>query len=290
MSPTSRGILAALRTFVLIVCSLALAIPILRIGADWWVRRTLDVLPPQVLATQPTVTAQITGTPEETVAIRNALAQLRLPRLPPLRIAVDSQDANAGTFDVLNRDIVIDRSVVGDPVALQSTVAHEVGHVVDAVYLDAAERRNYERFRHMPPLNWRSPGLRWNRRPDEDFAECFAAVSQPYVSANVATKYGNIDAAALERFLATTGVVLPPPTPPRNYVEAIERELAYDAEVLGHGVTRLAILGILAAETAILMYGSYRRASTRGRGRTVVVRRVRTRRPAGPVRPRATPR
>jgi len=290
MSPTSRGILAALRTFVLTVCLLALAIPVLRIGVNWWVRRTVDILPPQVLATQPTVTAHIAGTAEETVAIRNSLAQLRLPRLPPLRIAVGSQGTSAGTFDVLNRDIVIERSVVGDPVALQATLAHEVGHVVDAVYLSAASRRSYERFRHMPTLTWRSPGLPWPRRPDEDFAECFAAVSQPFVSANVATKYGNIDAAAFERFLATTGVHLPPPTPPRNYVEAIERELAYDAEVLGHGVGRLAVLGILACETAALMYGSYRRASARGRPRTVVVRRVRTRRPASQVGPRATPR
>ena len=75
----------------------------------------------------------------------------------------------------------VERSVVDiGGVPLQLTLAHEMGHYVDATYLTDKDRRDFMRLRGIPAgTDWRSPGLPWRERPVEDFAEVFATLTVP---------------------------------------------------------------------------------------------------------------
>jgi hypothetical protein len=248
--------LGALRSLVVLVLVLAIALPLLRIAASWYVRGTLDFAPAP--AAQPTADLSalvIRGADaRESSAVRAAIASLRY-RVDPRAVSIVVVDQNAaspgssGEFLPYLDIIQLQRDVVdGGGLLLRWTVAHEIGHYVDQRYLTAATRQRFRQLRHIPPgLTWEASDQPWERRPDEDFAEVFAALSVPAAFTPPATVYGPVrDPLAYEALLRRSGVVLGRLPKPTTWVDVLTREygLARDA-VTDPRLSRLLLFFVL---------------------------------------------
>ncbi len=154
---------------------------------------------------------RITGaTPQEEVRIRRCVAAIRYPLNPSVfTIEVydtptpDMQDAAAyyeypPSVVHLKRDSFEGRT----DATLGKLLAHELGHMVDILYFNDADRAAWGRIRGYPEdIQWDDRTVSWDRRPAEDFAETFAALTQPLSMEPMATAYGPVEGEASLRAL-----------------------------------------------------------------------------------------
>ena len=79
--------------------------------------------------------------------------------------------------------IYIDATVADDPVrqSLSRILAHEIGHMVDVTRMDDDARAQFMSMRGFDPsMDWRDSSAPWADRPQEDFAEVYAAIDSPF--------------------------------------------------------------------------------------------------------------
>jgi hypothetical protein len=86
-----------------------------------------------------------------------------------------------GSTDVDNRTVTVYRNRGRTVDEFVRTILHELGHVVDAEYLDDESRSEYTAIRgYAPDTPWRADGShridQWARQPSEDFAELMVAI------------------------------------------------------------------------------------------------------------------
>lgn len=183
-------------------------------------RGTLDIssfLPCTPTPSSQSAAVDVEGSREECAEIRKALGNLALSvRSSTLKIIVtapqDLPPDAGGTYTFPDNVIHISRDVVLDPVhqGLSHVLAHEMGHMFDSLYLDVSSRSEFMVARgHDPNLDWTGDDLAWEQRPQEDFAEVFAAIAAPASRVMIQTDGGRIDdpermSALLGRFERVT--------------------------------------------------------------------------------------
>ena len=119
-------------------------------------------LPRRPVSASRTETVDIEGSREECDAVREALGSLVLSvRSSTLKIIVTAPHepaaGAAGTYTFPDNVIHISRAVVRDPVdeGLSHVLAHEMGHMLDSLYLDVSSRREFTAVRGGDPdLDW----------------------------------------------------------------------------------------------------------------------------------------
>lgn len=100
-----------------------------------------------------------------------------------------------GTYTYPENVIRVSRDVVRDPVrrGLSHVLAHELGHMLDFEYLNTKMRSEFMMARGRDPRqDWEGTGLPWDERPEEDFAEVFAALAAPSSVGMIQTDGGRI--------------------------------------------------------------------------------------------------
>ena len=139
-----------------------------------------------VSSTSPSALARIEGTPAEQDAVRRALDQLVWPIDPKsftIKIVphADLKD-DPGMYLSGESVILIDADVADDPIRqdLARVLAHEIGHAVEVTRMDDAARAEFMSLRGFDSTtDWRDQDAPWSARPQEDFAEVFAAIDSP---------------------------------------------------------------------------------------------------------------
>lgn len=237
------GAAAAARWLAVLLAAVAVAVPLMRIGANWYVRGSIDLTPPPPAASagEMGLLAVRDASPHEAAAIREAVAGLRY-RIPPTAVSVmvvddDPQRSGAEAEYLPYFGLIqVQRRVVGNGIArLQWTMAHEIGHYADHRYMTADARERFAALRGIPDdRDWQGTTLRWQDRPEEDFAEVFAALAVPSPLMPLGTSYGPIrNAPALLALLDSVGIAFGTPPPPRGWRDAIEREYQLVVDTLG---------------------------------------------------------
>lgn len=235
----AAGLLGALRALAVLAVIIAVSLPMARLAADWYVRGRLEYAPPA--GRRPTVALAVGDvSPRESDAIRTAVGSLRY-RIDPRAVSiivVDGPDAlppgSSGEFLPYLDLIRIQRSVVDEGGSVLAwTLAHEIGHYVDSRFMTPAARAEFVRLRGIPPsLSWSSPGLPWERRPAEDFAEVFAALSVPSAVEVPGTTYGRVgEPAEFESLLSGVGAPLDRPPAPIGWRDVVSREVAFARDI-----------------------------------------------------------
>jgi hypothetical protein len=154
------------------------------------------------------------ASPEEEARIRSTIGAIRYPFNPEVfTVSVydetDQPDlAEAAAYYEYPASVVHIRrgSFERYPDAvLGRLVAHELGHMVDMLYLDDSDRARVGAIRDYPKgLEWDSRSVDWAQRPSEDFAETFATLTQPLSLEPMATDYGPVtEEATLRTVLAS---------------------------------------------------------------------------------------
>lgn len=145
---------------------------------------------------------RVTGASDDEVArIRKAVGAIRYPlNTAVFRIDVydesdaDMQDA-AAYYEFPASIIHLRReSFSGRPDSmLARLLAHELGHMVDMLYLTDQDRADVGKIRaYRMDMPWDDRAVPWGKRPSEDFAETFAQLTQPLSLDPVATDYGPV--------------------------------------------------------------------------------------------------
>lgn len=245
----------AARPLVLFLVTLAVMLPASRAILTWHVRGRAEWSAPDFGAGNVPEIRVRNGSPEDTERVQLAVAQLRLPELPPLDITVgiraDECTPCVASYDPATHEISLAPAMLADPPSLRSALAHEIGHLVDNRLLDAASRRRFSRMRgHPSSASWLAQDRPWHERPSEDFAEAFCALAQPVPYRPVATAYGRVDAVALERLLSERGFPLEPVRTPDSPVDALAREATYIGDALAYAWARITALGVAVALAA----------------------------------------
>lgn len=257
----AAGAMAAVRWLLVLALVVAIGLPLARIAVGWYVRGTVELVPPPASASSEGMQALAVGnaTPSEAEAVRSAVASLRY-RLDPRAVSVVLMDADPldpaaqGEYVPYLGIIRLRRSLVDlDGPPLQWAVAHEIGHYVDERYMTDPARARFMRLRHIPSsLAWQATLVPWNERPDEDFAEVFAALSVPEAFTPPATVYGRVrDPSAVEALLASVGVTFGRPPPPMGWLDVVAREYAFLRGIVSDPRIARALLAILAAYVAL---------------------------------------
>ncbi|HEY3318441.1 MAG TPA: hypothetical protein VGK50_08470 [Coriobacteriia bacterium] len=257
----AAGALVAARWLILLVAVVAVGLPLMRVAAGWYARGTFDLTPPAENASPAGMSALAVrgGTAREVAAVRSAAASLRY-RVDPRAVSVvvmdrDPLDVGAqGEFLPYLDLIRVKRSVIdlgGMP--LRWTLAHEIGHYVDTRFMTDPARRRFMALRHIPPsLSWRAPALEWRQRPDEDFAEVFAALSVPSPLTPPSTVYGRVsDPAAIVGLLRGVGVRFGAGPPPTGWREALAREYELLRDTVSEPATLLPLLVLVVLYLAL---------------------------------------
>ena len=152
---------------------------------------------------------KVEGTPGQQAVVRTALDDLVWPVDTSGFTVVVTSPRNlpvgaAGMYVFPDNVIDISSSVVGDPdpQGAVHVLAHEMGHMFDSVYLDDAGRAEFLRLRGFPPdTDWRGDNAEWAARPQEDFAEVYAAFDAPSSGVPIATNAGRLNNAGAIRAL-----------------------------------------------------------------------------------------
>lgn len=148
----------------------------------------LDAFLPHTVTASASTSSQvrIDGSPAEQAAVRKALDQLVWPVDPKafsVRIVPHEDLPNdPGMYVSPESVILIDAAIVDDPIRqdLARVLAHEVGHAVDVTQMDDQARAEFMSMRGFAPTaDWRDSQAVWSARPQEDFAEVFAAIDSP---------------------------------------------------------------------------------------------------------------
>ncbi len=198
------GFAGALRRLVLLLALLVVISAVPKALAAAGKTGTVGIdsfLPSKTLtASQLSKLDTVGGTSQERMNVVEALGRLSWPvdtsglkivlandgELPPGMAALYTYPTNV---------ISVRRSVADDPHGydLPHVLAHEIGHMTEAVYMDDAARGEFLAARGFPAdSDWQAQAVPWTRRPCEDFAEVFAALDVPSSSAPIATAPGRI--------------------------------------------------------------------------------------------------
>jgi hypothetical protein len=272
----AAGAAGAARSLLVLVVLLAVGLPLARVAASWYVRGTLDLAPAdvRVAAAETSELAVKGGTERETLAIRRAVGTLRY-RVDPRAISVVVIDNDPGCENCAGEylpylDIIrVQRDIAdADGVQLEWTMAHEIGHYVDQRYMTDAARTRFRSLRHIPPsLTWAAMDSPWQDRPDEDFAEVFAALAVPTAFTPPATAYGRVrDPAAYEELLRSVGVVFGRAPPPTGWGDVLAREFALARDTVTDPRLEGPLLALAAAYVALGAVPAGLRAWRRGAG------------------------
>lgn len=143
----------------------------------------------------------VEGTPQQQQAIRQVIDRLAWkvdPAAFTVRVvpAGSLDEDHMGTYIHPDSVVCIDERVLANPEHenLTHIVAHEIGHMVDLVYLDDATRTWFMRTRGFSQSEvWEgSKGTPWEARPQEDFAEVYAVLAAPFALWPIQTIGGRI--------------------------------------------------------------------------------------------------
>ena len=196
LAGAARNLLAALVVFALVVPAPKLAAGL--IGGNAVATSVTN----RSLAS--TRRLSITGaTPAEEQRIRYVIGAIRYPLNTSLFTVdvydrADSSDmAGAAAYYEFPASVIhIKRDAIDgqSDSELGHVVAHEIGHMVDMLYLTEADRTRIRDLRGYPTsITWDDRSVAWDRRPSEDFAEVFAQLTQPLSMTPVGTSYGEVD-------------------------------------------------------------------------------------------------
>jgi hypothetical protein len=186
---------------VAVACAIIAALPtVLTSIAN---RGTVDVdsfVPRSAVSPSQAATMDIEGSAADQVAVRSALDDLVWPISNPRpKIVVIPTGSlptdTAGTYTSNENVIRVSEDVVQDPerLGLSHVLAHEIGHQLDSMYLDEKGRSEFMTLRGRDSeLNWASEDASWEQRPQEDFAEVFAALDAPASRVTIQTIGGRI--------------------------------------------------------------------------------------------------
>lgn len=167
-------------------------------------RGTVDIdafVPRSMVSASQAATVNVEGSPAECATVRRALDDLVWPlgnSMPKIIVisAANVPPGDAATYSYPESTIRVSKDVVddqGSPV-LAHVLAHEIGHQVDCMYLDAAGRSEFMTLRGRDPQeDWEGADVPWANRPAEDFAEVFAAFDAPASGAMIRTVGGRTE-------------------------------------------------------------------------------------------------
>ncbi|PKQ16691.1 MAG: hypothetical protein CVT67_02675 [Actinobacteria bacterium HGW-Actinobacteria-7] len=191
-----RGLIVAF-----VVCGLMAVFPTVLVSLT--TRGTVDLdtfVPRPVVAPSQNTTISIEGSAADRRVVRRALDELVWPvRSPKPRIVItpaQQMPTNAaGTYAFPDNVIRISEDVMRDPVGegLPHILAHEIGHQLDAQYLDEPGRAEFMTLRGHDSLMWTGDGAAWGDIPMEDFAEVFAVLDAPSSPVGIQTNGGRIE-------------------------------------------------------------------------------------------------
>lgn len=210
----ARGFSGALRGLVILVIGCLAIAPIPTAVTSLANRGRIDLdsfLPHHVTsATSPSRLVRIEATTAEQVEIRESLDSLVWPvdpksftiRVVPHGTMPDDPGMYLGPQHVIE----IDAEVADDPIGkdLSHLLAHEIGHSLDLSKLDDQGRASFRKLRGIDPRqDWEDGHEPWNTRPQEDFAEVFAALDSPASVTPIRTFGGRMaDETALRTLMA----------------------------------------------------------------------------------------
>jgi hypothetical protein len=155
------------------------------------------------------------ATLSEDARIRKCVAAIRYPfntslfRVEVYDVSEPGMEDAAAYYEFPASILHIKRaSFDGRPDAtLGRLVAHELGHMVDMLYLTDRDRADIAAARGYPAnIPWDDRNVAWGQRPSEDFAETFAQLTQPLSLDPVATSYGPVVDEARLRVVLTRHV------------------------------------------------------------------------------------
>jgi len=195
------GVWGSIKGLIAFVCALALVsgVPFAMASVANRGRVDIDTFVPRSAWSAPQGSKlKVVGTAREEETVRHAIDDFVWPvDTSGFTVVVEDPEAlppgTAGTYVYPDNVINISRSVVDDPLNQQTSyvLAHEVGHMFDEVYMDAAGRAQFLAMRGFAPgSDWVGANLAWNARPMEDFAEVYAAFDVPSSGMPVSTEPG----------------------------------------------------------------------------------------------------
>ncbi len=158
-------------------------------------------VPLSLVSPSQATTVNVEGTPPEIATVRKALDDLVWPVTGSnVKIVVTrSSDLPAdvlGSYAQWSNEIDVSEDVVMFPATkgLSHVLAHELGHMLDAHYLNNAARYEFMTLRGFDPQqDWEGRSQPWEQRPQEDFAEVFAALDAPSSRVMIGTEGGRIE-------------------------------------------------------------------------------------------------
>jgi hypothetical protein len=234
------GTFGALKSLAVFALVLAIGMPLSRAALEWYARGSFELIPPAVAATGNEVPLKVAdATPEEASAVRQAAAQMRY-RVDPRALTFMVVDRVLTCPDCTGEyvpflDLVrLDRKAVhSGGLTLQWTVAHEIGHYVDQRTMTDATRRRFMEMRGIPlDTPWVAPNEPWARRPTEDFAEVFAALSLPSAPHSPSTSWGRVRGEKrFEDLLADAGVTFGREVPASGPADVLRREVGFVKDI-----------------------------------------------------------
>ena len=204
-------VVEGLFTFGLAVIVVALAMSVLSSLAGGSVIELRDFIPRSVISPTRGSELQVWGTAEQQAAVQQAFDDLDQPVDPSEFQVVVTDPRNLppnaeGSYLFPDNIICLNSELVNDGgrQRLDQTLAHEVGHLFDCLYLDDGARAEYLCLRGFPAgTDWRSEDCDWTERPSEDFAEVYAAFAAASSGVQIATDRGRTkDQKRIEALIA----------------------------------------------------------------------------------------
>lgn len=217
MGRTTRTIAAGFSGAVLglialtVAGAIMVALPTLLAGLAQSGPVAASASPQSIASATQNSTVNVEGSAEDSEAVRRALKSLTWSvNDSTLKIIVTSQrdmpENVDGTYAFAENTIRINQDVVRNsvPQGLSFVLAHELGHMYDERFLTETARSEFMAIRGAnPQQDWQGANVRWAQRPQEDFAEVFAALAAPSSPVMVQTDGGRIkNRAALSALIA----------------------------------------------------------------------------------------
>ena len=162
----------------------------------------LDAFSPRVAqSSSKSAQVHVDGSPTEQAAVREAIDKLAWPvDTSAFKVKVVPRDqlppGAAGMYTYPSSVVYISAEVVNEPTRyyMSHVLAHEIGHMIDWTHLDDNARSEFLQLRgYDPSASWTDQSTPWEARPEEDFAEVFAALDAPSSPALIQTSAGRIE-------------------------------------------------------------------------------------------------